>query len=106
MDRQKALSVFHGCLKPKGVLAVLELTTPENKYLQSLYLLYFKRLLPKIGALFSKHLSAYSYLPESVLHFPKACEFAGMMKAAGFTNVKWRHLTLGAATLFVGYKLN
>ena len=105
MDRQKALTVFHGCLKPGGALAVLELTTPENKCLQSLYLLYFKRLLPKIGALFSKHLKAYSYLPESVIGFPRACEFAEMMRAAGFTNVKWRHLTLGAATLFVGYKL-
>jgi demethylmenaquinone methyltransferase / 2-methoxy-6-polyprenyl-1,4-benzoquinol methylase len=106
MDRQKALTVFHECLKPGGALAVLELTTPENKFLQSLYLLYFKQLLPIIGALFSKHLSAYSYLPESVLHFPRACEFAKMMRTAGFANVKWRYLTLGAATLFVGYKLS
>jgi hypothetical protein len=27
------------------------------------------------------------------------------MRMAGFENVKWCHLTLGAATLFVGYKL-
>jgi demethylmenaquinone methyltransferase / 2-methoxy-6-polyprenyl-1,4-benzoquinol methylase len=104
MDRQKALSIFYDCLKPGGVLAVLELTTPENNYLQWFYLLYFKRLLPKIGTLFSKHLKAYTYLPESVMGFPKACEFAEIMKAAGFKNIKWRHLALGAATLFVGYK--
>jgi demethylmenaquinone methyltransferase/2-methoxy-6-polyprenyl-1,4-benzoquinol methylase len=105
IDRKKALTAFFNCLKPGGILAVLELTTPENTCLQSLYLFYFKRVLPKIGALFSNHLSAYSYLPESVIGFPKASEFAGMMKAAGFSGVKWRRLTLGAATLFVGYKL-
>jgi len=104
VDRKKALSVFFDCLNPGGVLAVLELTTPENKYLQSLYLLYFKWLLPKIGAFFSKHLKAYTYLPESVMLFPRAREFAGIMKEAGFKNIQWRHLTLGAATLFVGYK--
>jgi demethylmenaquinone methyltransferase/2-methoxy-6-polyprenyl-1,4-benzoquinol methylase len=104
VDRGKALTVFKNCLKPGGVLAVLELTTPEIKFLQSLYLFYFKRLLPKIGALFSKHLKAYSYLPESVMRFPRACEFADIMKAAGFINVKWRPLTLGVATLFLGYK--
>ncbi|MCU0599805.1 MAG: bifunctional demethylmenaquinone methyltransferase/2-methoxy-6-polyprenyl-1,4-benzoquinol methylase UbiE [Desulfobacterales bacterium] len=104
VDRKTAIRVFFDCLKPGGILAVLELTTPENRYLQSLYLLYFKRLLPKIGAFFSKHLKAYSYLPESVIGFPGAREFAGIMKEAGFKNIQWRHLTLGAATLFVGYK--
>jgi demethylmenaquinone methyltransferase / 2-methoxy-6-polyprenyl-1,4-benzoquinol methylase len=105
VDRKKALTVFFDCLRPGGALAVLELTTPENRFLQSLYLLYFKRLLPKIGALFSKHLKAYSYLPESVIGFPRACEFAEIMKEAGFRNIQWRHLTLGVATLFLGYKL-
>jgi demethylmenaquinone methyltransferase / 2-methoxy-6-polyprenyl-1,4-benzoquinol methylase len=104
IDRHQALTVFHNCLKPGGTLAVLELTTPENQCLQWFYLLYFKRLLPKIGALFSKHLKAYSYLPDSVIGFPRACEFADMMRAAGFRNVRWRLLTLGAATLFIGYK--
>jgi demethylmenaquinone methyltransferase/2-methoxy-6-polyprenyl-1,4-benzoquinol methylase len=82
IDRKRALTVFNDCLKTGGTLAVLELTTPENKILQSLYFLYFTRLLPKIGALFSKHLSAYSYLPESVLHFPRASDFAEMMTSA------------------------
>lgn len=104
MDRKAALTEFFNMLKPGGKIAVLELTTPENKLLQSLYLIYFRRILPKIGALFSKHLKAYTYLPESVIHFPKASEFANIMRQAGFIDVRWRFLSLGVATLFIGIK--
>lgn len=104
VDRKSALTEFHTLLKPGGALAVLELTTPENRLLQGLYLLYFQRILPKIGALFSKQLKAYAYLPQSVIHFPKANDFAAIMKQAGFTNIKWQFLTMGIATLFIGYK--
>lgn len=104
MDRRLALAGFYDCLKPGGRLAVLELATPQNRLLLSAYLFYFTRILPRIGAVFSRHKKAYTYLPASVIHFPRPEGFARLMQQAGFKRIKWRRLTLGAATLHVGYK--
>ncbi|MFW6081434.1 MAG: bifunctional demethylmenaquinone methyltransferase/2-methoxy-6-polyprenyl-1,4-benzoquinol methylase UbiE [Desulfosalsimonas sp.] len=104
--RQKALEVFLDLLRPGGTVAVLELATPSGAMLRRLYLLYFTRILPAVGGLFSKNMRAYRYLPASVLNFPKPAEFACVMRRAGFENVKWLPLTAGIATLYTGRKNN
>ncbi len=91
-------------LKKEGMLAVLELTTPPKGLFLSLYLFYFKRILPLIGWLVSGDTKAYRYLPDSVLNFPESKIFAEIMRSAGFSNVKWRRLTLGIVTLYIGKK--
>jgi demethylmenaquinone methyltransferase/2-methoxy-6-polyprenyl-1,4-benzoquinol methylase len=103
-DKTAALKNFHNSLKPKGMLLVLELTTPVKGMLLSLYLFYFKRILPLIGRLFSKNSMAYKYLPSSVANFPDAKTFALMMRDAGFKKVMWKKMTMGIATLFIGFK--
>jgi demethylmenaquinone methyltransferase / 2-methoxy-6-polyprenyl-1,4-benzoquinol methylase len=102
MDRQKALSQFHTVLKPGGKLAVLELTTPQHPFFKTIYLGYFKKILPVIGALFSKNTHAYQYLPASVLHFPPPSAFATLMSETGFSHVRFKEMTFGIVTLFVG----
>jgi len=104
MDRESALAGFFDCLKPGGKLAVLELATPGHPFFLSLYMFYFSQILPLIGTFFSRHLKAYNYLPASVLNFPKPKNFAAIMKETGFSSIKWRRLTLGIATIFIGQK--
>lgn len=104
VDRRSALEAFHGALKKGGMLLVLELTVPETRPLRTLYLAYFQKILPFIGGFFSRHQKAYQYLPQSVLNFPASAEFAAMMRSAGFAGVKWKPMTFGVVTLFVGYK--
>ncbi len=104
VDKHTALNAFCEQLKPGGMLLVLELATPQKGLLRSLYLFYFKKLLPLIGWFFSKNLGAYQYLPKSVLSFPKPEAFSAIMRSAGFSNIRWRNLTLGIATLYVGHK--
>lgn len=105
MDRQRALQSFFNVLKPGGRLVVLELSTPEKGWLKALYLLYFQKILPLVGSFFSKDQNAYSYLPESVLKFPSANEFSRLMKQAGFKQVKFKQMTLGIVTLFIGTRV-
>ncbi len=105
-DKLSVLEIFHDSLKPGGMLLVLELATPPKGLLLSLYLLYFKKILPLIGWFFSKNLKAYKYLPASVINFPEPDIFAGIMRSAGFSNVRWRKLTMGVATLYIGRRGN
>ncbi|MFH2091295.1 MAG: bifunctional demethylmenaquinone methyltransferase/2-methoxy-6-polyprenyl-1,4-benzoquinol methylase UbiE [Pseudomonadota bacterium] len=104
MDRQRAVHSFLNVLKPNGRLAVLELTTPEKGWLKSLYLLYFQKILPLIGSFFSKDNKAYTYLPESVLKFPTPTQFSRIMSQAGFQDVRFKQMTFGIVTLFIGSK--
>ena len=104
MDRERAARAFLDCLKPGGRLAVLELTTPEKGFFKFLYLIYFKKVLPIIGSFFSKHRNAYSYLPESVLKFPAPVRFSRVLSEAGFKNIRFKQMTFGIVTLFIGEK--
>lgn len=103
-DRPAALKIFHDSLKPGGILLVLELATPQKGPVLSLYLFYFKKLLPLIGKMVSGNSKAYMYLPDSVAKFPNARDFADQITSAGFTDVGWKRLTLGIAVLFYGRK--
>jgi demethylmenaquinone methyltransferase/2-methoxy-6-polyprenyl-1,4-benzoquinol methylase len=88
-------------LRPGGRLVVLEFTTPPRQPFRGLYLFYFRRLLPLIGRLISKHDSAYAYLPASVLAFPEPPELADRLRAAGFDDVRWETFTLGIVAAHV-----
>jgi len=103
-DKLSALKAFHDGLKKDGLLAILELTTPQKGFFRSLYLFYFRKILPLIGRIVSGEIKAYQYLPDSVLNFPSSREFADIMFSAGFSNVKWQKLTFGIATLYTGKK--
>lgn len=103
-DKPRALKEFLRCLKKGGTLSVLELSTPEDRFFNTLYMFYFMRVLPFIGGLFSKSLSAYQYLPESVVNFPDSKTFAALMTDAGFKDVSWKKMTLGIVTLYTGTK--
>ncbi len=103
-DRKGALQEFLRCLKKGGRLGILELSTPEERFLKALYMFYFQKVLPSIGGLFSNNLSAYQYLPESVVNFPDSETFGEIIKSAGFSNVCWKKMTFGIVTLYTAVK--
>lgn len=91
-------------LRPGGRLVILEFTTPRWQPFRALYMLYFKRVLPLIGNLVSRHSTAYSYLPASVLEFPEPPVLATIMEAVGLVDVKWQTLTCGIVAIHSGSK--
>ena len=89
-------------LKPGGRLAILEFGQPRIPGIRTLYSWYFRYLLPLVGRLVSKHQSAYSYLPASVGTFPPPAEFARILAATGFSQVRAVPLTFGIVYLYRG----
>lgn len=101
-DLDAGLGEMARVLVPGARLVILEFSTPTLRPIRSLYLVYFRRVLPWVGRLVSKHTSAYSYLPASVDRFPDPDEIRNRMVTCGFGDVAVRRLTLGVATLYRG----
>ena len=88
-------------LRPGGRLAILEFGVPRIPAISTLYLWYFKYLLPLVGRTVSGHTAAYSYLPASVGTFPPPAEFMAILRQAGFVDVGAVPLTFGIVYLYV-----
>lgn len=101
---EQGLRDMRRVLEPGGTLAVLEFSQPTAWPLRSLYLFYFKNILPRIGRMVSKDASAYTYLPNSVQAFPYGEAFAAKLREAGFQSVRVRPLTFGVASLYLAIK--
>jgi len=91
-------------LKPGGTLAILEFTEPPISLLGNLYRWYFRKILPRIGAIVSGDASAYAYLPRSVSRFLRPGELASLMTSAGYQSVEYRVWTLGTVALHTATK--
>ncbi len=103
-DLDAALREVHRVLEPGARFVILEFSTPAMPVARSLYLAYFRHLLPLLGSLISGHRTAYTYLPQSVAHFPETADLARRMTAAGFASVEWENLTFGIAAIHTGHR--
>jgi demethylmenaquinone methyltransferase/2-methoxy-6-polyprenyl-1,4-benzoquinol methylase len=104
LDPDAACREFHRVLRSGGRLAILEFGAPRLPGLRTLYLSYFRYVLPAIGRLVSKHQDAYEYLPASVMAFPTGEAFASRLRDAGFSTATFRRLMGGIVYLYVAVK--
>ena len=100
-----ALSEAFRVLKPGGRLMVLEFSQLPIPAMQKAYDLYSFNVIPQMGQLVAQDRDSYQYLVESIRKFPDQETFAGVIRAAGFGNVKFRNLSLGIAALHSGWKI-
>ena len=101
-DLDQGLAEAARVLKKGARFVILEFTTPPREPMRSLYFFYFRRVLPLIGRLISRHRDAYTYLPDSVLAFPGPDELSVRIATQGFRDVSYRLVLGGIAAIHVG----
>ena len=95
---EEGLAELFRVLKPGGQIGILDCNQPEG-FVGALYNLYFKKILPRLGVLFSDS-KAYTYLPASVERFPRPPRMLELIHRAGFRDATWTSYTFGVAGLY------
>ena len=90
-------------LSPGGRVGLLEVDEPRSAVLRLGHGLYFRRVVPAIGALLSDG-RAYAYLPASASYLPRGQGLRDMLEEAGFMSVEKRTHLGGAAQSITGVR--
>lgn len=98
-DLQASICEMAHVVRPGGRLAVLEVATPPNPVVRTGHAIWFRKVVPLIGAVLSDP-DAYRYLPDSVAYLPQGEELKKVFRDAGFATVG-RHLLQGGLSQIV-----
>jgi demethylmenaquinone methyltransferase/2-methoxy-6-polyprenyl-1,4-benzoquinol methylase len=100
---QQGLTEMKRMLHTGGKLFILEFSKPTAFPVKQLYAFYSTFILPFLGKFISGDKAAYSYLPQSVQHFPSGNELALILNECGFNNVEIKPFTFGIVTLYIAW---
>ena len=103
VDYDAGLREIVRVLRPGGECGILDFGEPKG-ITGSVYRVYFKQVLPRIGTVISGVRGPYDYLPASVERFPSPDEMLTRMRNAGFGEAAWTPYTFGIAGLYRGKK--
>jgi demethylmenaquinone methyltransferase / 2-methoxy-6-polyprenyl-1,4-benzoquinol methylase len=100
-----ALAEMRRVTRPGGRLVVCEFSEITVAPLDMLYRRYLMGALPAIARRAARNPAAYEYLAESISDWPAQRELADVIRAAGWSSVRWRDLTLGVVAVHVARNL-
>jgi len=89
----------HGCM-----IACLEVARPSNPLLRFGHRFYFEQVVPRITTLLGADRAAYAYLPQSARAFPQPGALARIMQEAGWSEVRYKLLGMGAVAVHTAIK--
>ncbi len=94
-ELEKGMSEISRVMKKDARFVILEFPHRVGGVFGPLFNFYFRKVLPMIGRLVSKDSFAYTYLPESVSHFPEDEELKKLFGKCSFEIVTFRKRTFG-----------
>jgi demethylmenaquinone methyltransferase/2-methoxy-6-polyprenyl-1,4-benzoquinol methylase len=102
---EAALREAYRVLRPGSRFLCLEFSTVDVPGLDRLYDFFSFNVIPPLGRAVTGDAESYQYLVESIRKFPRPSQFAEMIRAAGFSRVKWESLSGGIVALHSGWRL-
>ena len=105
-DPMTALAEMRRVTRPGGRLLVCEFSHLASPALDALYNRSLLTALPAVARRLSPNPDAYSYLAESIRAWPGRAELADMIRAAGWSRVRWRTLSFGIVALHLAVNDN
>ena len=100
-----ALAEMRRVTRPGGRLVVCEFSRITVEPIDMLYRRYLTGVLPAVARRAARNPEAYEYLAESISDWPAQRELADVIRAAGWSAVRWRDLTLGVVAIHVARNL-
>lgn len=91
-------------LKPGGRLLILDFGKPDNSLWRAIYFGYLRLCVPLFGLVFCGKASAYSYILESLKHYPAQRGVEAKMRELGLVNVRVENPLAGAMGINYGEK--
>jgi demethylmenaquinone methyltransferase/2-methoxy-6-polyprenyl-1,4-benzoquinol methylase len=86
-------------LRRGGWLVILETTPGPGGWLQPLFRLYFRHLVPLLGQFIAGDASAYTYLPESTLAFLEPERLVDVLRARALGDISVHRLAFGSVAM-------
>ncbi len=102
---EQAVKEAYRVLKPGGRFMCLEFSEVEMPILDKVYDMFSFNVIPTIGKIAAGDSESYRYLVESIRKFPDQETFAGIIRDAGFSQVKFRNLSGGIAAMHSGWRI-
>ena len=100
-----ALAEMRRVTRPGGRLVVCEFSRITVEPIDMIYRRYLTGVLPTVARRAARNPEAYEYLAESISDWPAQRELADVIRAAGWSSVRWRDLTLGVVAIHVARNL-
>lgn len=101
-DFQAGVNEMTRVVKPGGKVVNLDLGKPEGLLFAPLFAVYFRHVVPIIGAVVQGDYKAYTYLPASKSTYPNPDGITRIFETAGLVEVKHIALASGSVALHAG----
>lgn len=103
-DLEKGIREMIRVVKPGSMVVSLDMGKPSMPVFKEIYWLYFDKLVPLMGKIWTGKANAYQYLHDSSREFPPQQELAKIFAECGLVETKYQNLAGGVVAIVSGRK--